>query len=388
MSLRTKTIIPAISASFFLFAANVSAAPTIVPQAPSVSANGYVLLDYNSGQIIAEKNPHQQLKPASLTKLMTSYVTGRELLSNNVSMQDQVVISNKAWSRNFPDSSKMFIEVGKTVELSDLFRGLIVQSGNDASVAIAEHVASSEPAFIDLMNAWAQKLELSDTYFENSHGLDTPNQASTPYDIAKLSQALIRDLPDLYPIYSETSFTFNGITQSNRNRLLHDKSINVDGLKTGYTSGAGYSLVTSATQGDMRLISVVMGSNSTSSRESESKALLNYGFRFFDTVKPHEVNDAVTQQRVYMGEDNQIELGISEPVYITTVRGDREHISAQANVDAGLKAPISKGDVLGTVDYLDRSGNVIQTTNLIALNDVERGGIFKRLIDWIKLLFV
>nr|WP_117236142.1 D-alanyl-D-alanine carboxypeptidase family protein [Vibrio maerlii] len=385
MSSKLRISIAALCASF---AASVAAAPTIVPQAPAVSAKGYVLLDYNSGQIIADKSAHTPLKPASLTKLMTSYVTGREMKSGNIAMDDKVVISRNAWSRNFPDSSKMFIEVGKTVEMSDLFRGLIVQSGNDASVAIAEHVASSEQSFVDLMNAWAKKLELNNTYFENSHGLDTPNQASTPYDIAKLSQALIRDLPDLYPIYSETSFSYNGITQNNRNRLLHDRSINVDGLKTGYTSGAGYSLVTSATQGDMRLISVVMGSNSTNSRAAESKALLNYGFRFFDTVKPHQMNETVIEQRLYMGSENQVALGLSEPIYITTTRGERAHIQAEANVNSTLKAPISKGQVLGTVDYLDRSGEVIKSADLIALADVEKGGIFKQLLDWIKLLFV
>ncbi len=368
--------------------ATAYSSPNIFPNPPSLSAKGYVLLDYNSGQIIAESNAHTPLKPASLTKLMTSYVTGRELLTGNISEQDKVVISNNAWSRNFPDSSKMFIEVGKSVSLSDLLRGLIVQSGNDASVAIAEHVASSEPAFVSLMNAWAKKLELNNTFFENAHGLDTPNQSSTPYDIAKLSQALIRDLPGLYPIYSETSFTYNGITQNNRNRLLHDNSINVDGLKTGYTSGAGYSLVTSATQGDMRLIAVVMGSNSANSRAAESKVLLNYGFRFFDTIEPHTVNDTVVNQAVYMGAVNEVSLGVKEPVYITATRSDVRHISAEANMNTTLKAPISKGDVLGSVDYVGRDGQVIKTTELVALADVETGGIFKRILDWIKLLFI
>ncbi len=257
-----------------------AAMPTVVPDAPTLSAKGYVLMDYNTGKVLVEKDANVKLNPASLTKLMTSYVAGQEMKQGNISDKDRVVISRNAWAKNFPDSSKMFIEVGSEVPLMDLFRGLIVQSGNDASVAIAEHVAGSEQSFVSLMNSWAKKLGMNNSHFANPHGLDHGDLYTTPYDIALLGQALIRDLPTIYPLYSEKSFTYNNITQRNRNGLLNDPSMNVDGMKTGYTSGAGYSLTSSATEGDMRLIAVVMGTKSTKTREIESKQLLNYGFRF------------------------------------------------------------------------------------------------------------
>ena len=245
--------------STFSLSFGAFAAPTIIPDPPTLGAKGYILIDYHTGAVLVEKNADKKLNPASLTKLMTAYVAGQEVKSGNISLDDQVRISRKAWAKNFPDSSKMFIEVGTDVPLIDLYRGLIVQSGNDASVAIAEHVAGSEGAFVSLMNSWSQKLGLDNTGYTNPHGLDSDGLYSTPHDIALLSQAIIRDLPDIYSLYSETSYTYNGITQYNRNGLLRDSSLNVDGMKTGYTSGASYSLATSATSGDTRLISVVMG---------------------------------------------------------------------------------------------------------------------------------
>lgn len=264
-----------------------------------------------------KKNAHEQLNPASLTKLMTSYVAGQEMKSGNISEEDLVVISRNAWARNFPDSSKMFIEVNTEVNMMDLYRGLIVQSGNDASVAIAEHVAGSEGAFVSLMNSWAKKLNMNNSSFSNPHGLDSDQLYSTPYDIALLGRALIKDLPNIYSIYSERSFTYNNITQRNRNGLLADRSLNVDGMKTGYTSGAGYSLASSATEGDMRLISVVMGSSSPKAREAESKQLLNYGFRFFQTVSPHKQGDELINEKVWMGNTDTISLGTMEDTYVT-----------------------------------------------------------------------
>ncbi|WP_261835636.1 D-alanyl-D-alanine carboxypeptidase family protein [Vibrio ishigakensis] len=367
---------------------SVAATPIAVPNPPVLSAKGYVLLDYNSGEVIAESNAHTQLKPASLTKLMTSYTAGQELNRGNISQDDNVTISREAWARNFPDSSKMFIEVGNSVKFSDLLRGLIVQSGNDASVAIAEHVAGSEAAFVDLMNSWARRLELNNTYFANPHGLDNPDQATTPYDMAKLGQALIRDVPDLYPIYSEESFTYNNITQHNRNTLLRDRSMNVDGMKTGYTAGAGYSLVSSATQGDMRLISVVMGTSSANTRAAESKRLLNYGFRFFETIQPHQVDAEVTSTRIWMGEENQLSVGIAEDVFMSVRRGGGKDIQAVVDLPSKLKAPIHKGDEIGTVNYMDANNEVIKSAPLVALHDVEQGGFFKRIIDYIRMLFI
>ncbi|GAM69968.1 D-alanyl-D-alanine carboxypeptidase [Vibrio sp. JCM 19236] len=217
------------------------AAPIVMPDPPSIAANGFVLMDYNSGKVLAEKEMNTQLHPASLTKMMTSYVIGQELKRGNISKDDEVVISKNAWAKNFPDSSKMFIEVGTTVTVDQLNHGIIIQSGNDACVAMAEHVAGSEDAFVDLMNAWAKTLGMTNTHFANVHGLDNDNLYSTPYDLALLGQALIRDVPDEYALYSEKQFTYNGITQYNRNGLLWDKSMNVDGIKTGHTSKAGYS---------------------------------------------------------------------------------------------------------------------------------------------------
>ncbi len=361
------------------------AAPSITPDPPVLGAKGYILMDYNTGQVLVEKNAHERLNPASLTKLMTAYVAGQEVNSGNVTLNDRVTISKNAWAKNFPDSSKMFIEVGTSVALMDLYRGLIVQSGNDASVAIAEHVAGSEGAFVGLMNSWAKRLELDNTAYTNPHGLDSEGLYSTPYDIARLSQAIIRDLPTIYPLYSETSYSYNGITQYNRNGLLRDRSLNVDGMKTGYTSGAGYSLATSATNGDMRLISVVMGSSSTKSRESESKQLLSYGFRFFDTVQTSEAGVPINEARLWMGEADTIQVGTSKNIYITLPKGDVGKVKAELVYHGDLVAPITSGQVLGEVLYTV-DGTEVARADLTALNDVDEGSLFKRIIDWVKKL--
>ncbi|OLQ88792.1 D-alanyl-D-alanine carboxypeptidase [Vibrio ponticus] len=372
-------VISAFSASATL------AAPSITPDPPVIGAKGYILMDYNTGQVLVEKNAHDPLNPASLTKLMTAYVAGQEVNSGNVTLDDQVTISQNAWAKNFPDSSKMFIEVGTSVSLMDLYRGLVVQSGNDASVAIAEHVAGSEGAFVGLMNSWAKKLGLNNTAYTNPHGLDSDGLYSTPYDIALLSQAIIRDLPTIYPLYSETSFAYNGITQYNRNGLLRDRSLNVDGMKTGYTSGAGYSLATSATSGDMRLISVVMGSSSTKSRESESKQLLSYGFRFFDTVLASEAGKSINQPRVWMGEQDSLNVGTADNIYLTLPKADVKNVEAELVYDGDLVAPIAAGQVIGEVIYTV-GGDEVAKAELTALEAVEEGGIFKRILDWLKML--
>ena len=361
------------------------AAPSITPDAPALGAKGYILMDYNTGQVLVEKNAHQTLNPASLTKLMTAYVAGQEVNFGNVSLDDQVTISKKAWAKNFPDSSKMFIEVGTEVSLMDLYRGLVVQSGNDASVAIAEHVAGSEDAFVGLMNNWAEKLNLDNTAFTNPHGLDSDGLYSTPYDIALLSQAIIRDLPTIYPLYSETEFAYNGITQYNRNGLLRDRSLNVDGMKTGYTSGAGYSLATSATNGDMRLISVVMGSSSTKSRESESKQLLSYGFRFFDTVSAGDAGQEIAKARVWMGDSDEISVGVANDVFITLPKSQAGKVKAELLYDGDLIAPIQSEQVIGKVIY-SVDGDEVASAELVALDPVEEGGVVKRIIDWFKRL--
>ncbi|WP_100752650.1 D-alanyl-D-alanine carboxypeptidase family protein [Vibrio salilacus] len=365
----------------------VVAAPTIIPDPPVLSAKGYILIDYHTGTVLVEKNADTKLNPASLTKLMTAYVAGQEVNRGNISLEDQVRISRNAWAKNFPDSSKMFIEVGTDVKLIDLYRGLIVQSGNDASVAIAEHVAGNEGAFVSLMNSWAQTLGLENSAFTNPHGLDSDGLYSTPRDIALLSQAIIRDLPAIYPLYSETVYSYNGITQYNRNGLLRDRSLNVDGMKTGYTSGAGYSLATSATNGDMRLISVVMGSSSTQRRESESKQLLSYGFRFFDTVAPSRVDETLAEVRVWMGKVDNLPVGISQPVLLTLAKGDSNKLTAELEYSNDLVAPISKGDIVGSVIYRLEDDQVARV-DLVAQQAVEEGGVFKQIVDWFKRLML
>ncbi|HGZ6430561.1 TPA: serine hydrolase [Vibrio parahaemolyticus] len=361
------------------------AAPTIVPNAPELSSRGYVLMDYHTGKVLVERDADKRLNPASLTKLMTAYVAGQEVNAGNISLDDQVVISRNAWAKNFPDSSKMFIEVNTSVSLSDLYRGLVVQSGNDASVAIAEHVAGSEAGFVSLMNSWASQLGLTNSSFTNPHGLDSDGLYSTPHDIAKLGQAIIRDLPDIYPMYSETSFTYNGITQYNRNGLLRDRSMNVDGMKTGYTSGAGYSLATSATNGDMRLIAVVMGAKSQSVRESESKQLLSYGFRFYDTLMPTAAGTDIANARVWMGQKDEVKVGVNRDVYLTLPKGDVNKLKAEVEYNGDLLAPIAQDQVVGTLLY-KVDGKVVKETELVALEPVEEGGIFKRIMDWFKRL--
>ncbi|HHJ3232982.1 TPA: serine hydrolase [Vibrio parahaemolyticus] len=361
------------------------AAPTVVPNAPELSSRGYVLMDYHTGKVLVERDADKRLNPASLTKLMTAYVAGQEVNAGNISLDDQVVISRNAWAKNFPDSSKMFIEVNTSVSLSDLYRGLVVQSGNDASVAIAEHVAGSEAGFVSLMNSWASQLGLTNSSFTNPHGLDSEGLYSTPHDIAKLGQAIIRDLPDIYPMYSETSFTYNGITQYNRNGLLRDRSMNVDGMKTGYTSGAGYSLATSATNGDMRLIAVVMGAKSQSVRESESKQLLSYGFRFYDTLMPTAAGTDIANARVWMGQKDELKVGVNRDVYLTLPKGDVNKLKAEVEYNGDLLAPIAQGQVVGTLLY-KVDGKVVKETELVALEPVEEGGIFKRIMDWFKRL--
>ncbi|HBC3838688.1 serine hydrolase [Vibrio parahaemolyticus] len=361
------------------------AAPTVVPNAPELSSRGYVLMDYHTGKVLVERDADKRLNPASLTKLMTAYVAGQEVNAGNISLDDQVVISRNAWAKNFPDSSKMFIEVNTSVSLSDLYRGLVVQSGNDASVAIAEHVTGSEAGFVSLMNSWASQLGLTNSSFTNPHGLDSDGLYSTPHDIAKLGQAIIRDLPDIYPMYSETSFTYNGITQYNRNGLLRDRSMNVDGMKTGYTSGAGYSLATSATNGDMRLIAVVMGAKSQSVRESESKQLLSYGFRFYDTLMPTAAGTDIANARVWMGQKDELKVGVNRDVYLTLPKGDVNKLKAEVEYNGDLLAPIAQDQVVGTLLY-KVDGKVVKETELVALEPVEEGGIFKRIMDWFKRL--
>ncbi|MDG2788387.1 serine hydrolase [Vibrio parahaemolyticus] len=368
------------------FAQSAFASPVVVPDAPQIAAKGYVLMDYHSGKVLAEKEMNTKLSPASLTKMMTSYVIGQEIARGNISEDDDVTISKNAWAKNFPDSSKMFIEVGTTVKVRDLNRGIIIQSGNDACVAMAEHIAGSEDAFVDLMNAWANTLGMKNSHFANVHGLDNSELYSTPYDMALLGKALIRDVPDEYRVYSEKKFTYNGITQYNRNGLLWDKSMNVDGIKTGHTSNAGYSLVSSATEGQMRLVAVVMGTKDANARKSESKKLLSYGFRFFETVAPHKAGETFVEEKVWMGNKDTVALGLNQDTYVTLPRGEAKNLKASFVLEKELEAPINKGDVVGKL-YYQIDGEDIAEYPLMALETVEQGSLFSRLWDYIVLLF-
>ncbi|MCG6290527.1 serine hydrolase [Vibrio vulnificus] len=366
---------------------SVSAAPVVVPDAPQIAAKGFVLMDYHSGKVLAEKEMNTKLSPASLTKMMTSYVIGQELERGNISLEDDVVVSKNAWAKNFPDSSKMFIEVGTTVKVKDLNRGIIIQSGNDACVAMAEHIAGSEDAFVDLMNAWASSIGMTNTHFANVHGLDNANLYAGPYGGgARWASVLIRDVPDEYRIYSEQKFTYNGITQYNRNGLLWDKSMNVDGIKTGHTSNAGYSLVSSATEGKMRLIAVVMGTKDMNARKSESKKLLSYGFRFFETVAPHKAGETFVEEKIWMGNKDTLALGVNEDTYVTLPRGQAKNLTASFVLEKELQAPIKKGDVVGKL-YYQVDGEDVAQYPLLALESVDEGSLFSRLWDYLVLLF-
>lgn len=343
-------------------------------------------MDYHTGAVLAEGNADQLLAPASLTKMMTSYIIGTEIKNGTIKPSDPVTITENAWAKQYSDSSKMFIEVGETISVEELNRGIIVQSGNDACVAMAEHIAGTEGAFVELMNAHAVRLGMDNSNFTNSHGLPDENQRTTARDMAKLSVALIRDTPEEYKIYAEKEYVFNGIKQYNRNGLLWDKSLNVDGIKTGHTSEAGYSLVTSATKDDMRLISVVMGTESAKIREAENKKLLTYGFRFFETFSPYKAGEKFAEQRVWQGTKETITLGVLSETPITLQRNQRKDLKADFKLNQELVAPISKGQVLGTV-YLKLGDKDIAEFPLVALEDIEQAGLFSRLVDMVKMRF-
>ncbi|WP_100657109.1 serine hydrolase [Alteromonas flava] len=372
------------SAAFFISLTPLSQAAVVIPPPPSVAAEGHLLIDPATDTVITEQNADMRLAPASLTKIMTVYVIGKEIQAGNIALTDKVKISENAWAKNFPDSSKMFIEVGTEVSVSDLLRGIMVQSGNDACVAMAEHVAGSESAFANMMNAHAINLGMTGTNFVNSHGLHDADHYTTPRDMAVLSAALINEVPDMYAIYSEKEFTYNNIKQYNRNSLLWDKSLNVDGIKTGHTSDAGYSLITSATQGDMRLISVVMGTDSERSRKEENKKLLRYGFRFYETVTPYDAGTSFVAHRIFMGDRETVDLGINQSTPITIPRGQVKNLEANFVLDQKLEAPLAKGEVVGKL-FIQLDGEDIAEYPLVALHEVNEGGFFDRAVDYIKL---
>ncbi len=363
-----------------------TAALAITPEPPALSASSYILMDYQSGVVIAENNADQKLSPASLTKMMTSYVVSHELEAGNITLNDKVLVSKKAWAKNFPESSKMFIEVGTEVSVEELLKGVIISSGNDATVALAEHVAGSEDAFAQLMNHHAEKLGMKNTHFVNSHGLTADGHHTTARDMALLGQALIRDFPKEYALYKEKQFTYNNIEQYNRNRLLWDRSLEVDGIKTGHTEDAGYCLVSSAVKDDMRLVAVVMGTRSDEARKTESKKILSYGFRFFETVNPLKANTQVQQARAWGGEVEQVNLGVLEDVWLTIPRGKKSQVTANFVANESIEAPIAKGQVLGTI-FFQLGEEEFASVPLVALEDIAEGGWFSQMMDGISRWF-
>jgi serine-type D-Ala-D-Ala carboxypeptidase (penicillin-binding protein 5/6) len=353
-----------------------------IPDPPQVAAKGYLLIDFNSGQIIAELNADERLEPASLTKIMTGYVVFRELASGKVALTDQVLISERAWRTG---GSKMFIEVGKLVSLQDLLMGMIVQSGNDASVALAEHVAGSVEAFADLMNSHAERLGMTGSHFTNPHGLPDPDLYITARDIATVALAIIREFPEYYAWYSTREFTFNGITQQNRNPMLR-RDESADGVKTGFTNAAGYCLVSSAKRDDMRLLSVVMGSPTPNARAEASLALMNYGFRFYESHKLYPADEPVESFRVWMGSQKTLAVGPETDVFSTFQRGRYDQLAARIEKSDVPDAPIERGTQVGSI-VVTLAGEEINRVPLVALEDIARGSLWQRLMDRVVRLF-
>lgn len=373
-----------LSISLWLVGAAAVAAPAIIPRAPDIAASSYILIDATTGQVIVEKNSEEALPPASLTKIMTAYIVAEEIISGNLSLSDEVHISEKAWRM---EGSKMFVGVDTQVSVEDLLRGIIIQSGNDASVAMAEHIAGSEEAFADMMNQYAEVLGMQQSFFMNASGLDTELYFNTmsAKDLSLLAQATISRHQDFYPMYAEREFTYNGIRQSNRNTLLF-RDRNVDGLKTGWTDAAGYCLVSSAERDGMRLISVVMGTASEEARAIETQKLLTYGFRYFETHKLYDNGQILANVPVYSGQENALDLGITEEVFVTIPRGQAEAMQATVDVDEIIRAPIDNGQIMGVVNVV-LNDDIIYQSDVVAMQTVEQGGVFKRFMDWLSLLF-
>ncbi|MBK47037.1 MAG: serine-type D-Ala-D-Ala carboxypeptidase [Gammaproteobacteria bacterium] len=347
-----------------------------IPKPPNPNVKSYVLMDYDSGMIIASKNPELVLPPASITKIMTSYIAFLELDNDTLSMNDVVTVSKKAWKTG---GSKMFIEVGKKIKVSDLLQGIITSSGNDASVALSEHISGDEETFSIYMNQVAANMGLKNTNYVNSTGLPNDKLYTSAEDIAVLSRNLIRDFPKMYKLYSRTEYVFNDIKQYSRNKLLYvDDS--VDGIKTGFTKKAGYCLVSSAKRGNRRLIAVVMGAKSPDQRTTVSKSLLEYGFRFYETHKIYEIEDIVTKARIFDGEKREIELGVSESAYISIPRRSIKKIKSRFVVDENLTAPIQKGENVGYIS-VELADKVITKINLYTREDVKLGSAYRRTLD-------
>nr|WP_228258967.1 D-alanyl-D-alanine carboxypeptidase family protein [Marinobacter sp. JH2] len=369
--------------SLTVFSAQVSAQSVLIPSAPKVAGSSWVLMDPLSGSVLMEHNSNERLPPASLTKMMTAYIVERELDEGRISMQDTVPISVNAWRT---EGSRTFLREGTTATVHDLLKGVIIQSGNDASVALAEFIAGSEEAFVDIMNQQAQLLGMKNTNFRNATGLPAQDHFSTAYDLALLARAIIQDYPENYPIYAEKHFTYNNIRQPNRNALLW-RDDSVDGLKTGHTDEAGYCLVASAKRNDTRLIASVMGTSSSAARAQEVQKMLNYGFRYYETERLFSAGQELMAADVWGGVADQVSVGMAEDVYVTIPRGSRDKLESTVDLDSVIKAPIKMGQELGQIRVL-LDGETVVEQPVLALTEIEQGGLFKRLWDSIKLFFI
>ena len=373
-----KKIINLIICIIALMSFNLVQAAMPIPAPPDVAAKNYFVVDFASGKVLAEKNADKKIEPASITKMMTAYVVYKELEADRLAMEDLVEISEKAWRMG---GSRMYIDVNSKVSVHDLLKGLIIQSGNDASVALAEHVAGTEIAFVQLMNQYAMELGMENTNFVNSTGWPEKKHLTTARDLAKLSVAIIREFPEHYSWYAEKEYTYNNIKQHNRNKLLwRDETI--DGIKTGHTESAGYCLVSTALRSDMRIISVVLGTDSEKSRASVSQALLNYGFRFYESHTLYDVDEVLSRPRIWGGEYETLTVGLADGLAITIPRGAYDALDATMDIDKNIEAPITKGQQVGVVK-VSLDGKLLESVPLVALEAVNEGGLFRKAKDYI-----
>ena len=354
----------------------------IVPAPPKINASSYLVVDFDSGRFLVEENIDQRVEPASLTKMMTVYIVSSELAEGNIALSDMVMVSEEAWRMT---GSRMFIEVDKQVSVEDLLKGVIIQSGNDASVALAEHISGSEEVFAQVMNQYAEQLGMTATHFMNSTGLPHPEHYTTARDMAILARAVIADHPEIYAWHSIKEFTFNGIKQHNRNQLLWRDS-SVDGIKTGHTDNAGYCLVASAKREDMRLISVVMGTEGSKARTRATQSLFNFSFRFYETHKLYAAGEVINSTRVWKGDRENFDIGLEQDLYVTISRGKYKNLDAKIEISPTIVAPVAQSQDMGTLNVTLDSEKVA-TRPLVALQAVSEGSFFNRIKDDIRLLF-
>ena len=354
------------------------------PGVPEIEARSYLLVDFQSGDELAGFNPGMKVEPASITKLMTAYIIYRELGKGTIKFEDEVLISEKAWKM---EGSRMFVELGKKVRLGDLLRGMIIQSGNDAAMALVEHVAGSEDAFVQRMNQTAAELGMKDTHYMNATGWPAKEHYTTARDIVKLAKAVITEFPDRYKLYSEKEFSYNNIKQQNRNKLLW-RDPPVDGLKTGHTESAGYCLVASAKRENMRLISVVLGTKGENERAETSQKLLEYGFRTFETHKLYDAGSVLSSVRIWKGEKAEVPAGIIDDLYVSITKGRYDQLKGGMQLDKGIDAPIKRGDTVGKIIITDQGlGKAVKEVPLLALEDVGEGGWWRKAVDAIQKFF-